>query len=166
MFYGGRTHGLQCSAAASTLPLTVRSAWSHAGKDLDRDNGDEGGPARRADGTGMLTAPYSTLQLPGLTMGINCLPIAQIEKLVQRGLAHAKMTQHVSAETKFANVKLILVLAAKLLPAQGQGLDPASWSLSFSKSLEEQGQVGRCPRCKDYSLYRGLLHEFGVCLSS
>lgn len=143
----------------------MRTAWSHAGKDLDRDNEDEGGPARRADGTGMLTAPYSTLQLLGLTMGINCLPIAQIGKLVQRGLAHAKMTQHVSAETKFAHVKLVLVLAAKLLPAQDQGLDPASWSLS-SKSLEEQEQVGRWPRCKDYSLYRGLLHEFGMCLSS
>lgn len=47
--------------AARTLSLTVRSAWSYAGKDLDRDNGGEEGPVCWTDGTGMLTAPYSTL---------------------------------------------------------------------------------------------------------
>lgn len=104
--------------------------------------GDEGRPVCRADGTGMLTAPYSILQLPGLTMGINCLPIAQIGKLVQRGLAHAKMTQHVSVERKFAHVKLVPVLVAKLLPAQGQGLDPACGLCPSQRALRNKGRWG------------------------
>lgn len=76
------------------LPPVVRLARSRADKDLDRDNGDEGGSASWTDSTGMLSTTYCSL----LVSLWDQLSITQIGKPAQRGLAHAKVTQRVSAD--------------------------------------------------------------------
>lgn len=157
----GPMDATQCSCIHSSA--LARLAWSHAGKDLDRDNGDEGGTACWTERTGMLTAPYSTLQPPGLTVGQTAYHTDR--KTGPEGFGTCQNDTACQCRNKICTHEIgtVLVLPAKVLPAQGQGLDPASWSLSFSKSFEEhtQGQAGRSPPCRDHSLYRGLLREFG-----
>lgn len=92
----------QCTCIYSSTrsevgPVTcvVRLARSRADKDLDPDDGDEGGSVSWTDNTGMLSTTYCSL----LVSLWDQLSITQIGKPAHRGLAHAKVTQHVSADS-------------------------------------------------------------------
>lgn len=159
MLYEGRTPGPQApgchSAPASTLPPVARLARSRADKDLDPDDGDEGGSVSWTDNTGMLSTTYCSL----LVSLWDQLSITD-RKTGPQGFGTCQ--SDTACQCRFAHMKLVWSSfwpPSCFLPEVRVYLNPASWSLFCSRSLEEytQRQVERCPRYRDHGLDGGLL---------